>query len=80
MTNNADPSLQHPIVYPDGYDEKTLFNYLSAFRLDGDANNELEAYLREDFKRFVYTLNLLPTDSAGKKLLEIGANPTSPRS
>ena len=68
-------SLQHPIFYPDGYDEKTLFDYLSAFRLDGDTSNELGAYLREDFKRFVHTLNLLPTNSAGKKLLEIGANP-----
>lgn len=47
VVSDANPSLHHPIVYPDGYDEKALFDYLSAFRLDGDANSELDVYYRE---------------------------------
>jgi len=45
------------------------------FRLDGSASNELQGYLNQDFNRFVYTLNLLPAESEGKSLLEIGSNP-----
>ena len=69
------PAMVHPIRYPAGETEKSLFNYLKGFRLDGSASNELENYLKEDFKRFVYTLNLLPEKQSGASLLEIGANP-----
>jgi SAM-dependent methyltransferase len=44
-----------------------------SFRLDDDAHGELDAYLQEDFKRFLYTLDLIP--KKGGKLLEIGSNP-----
>ncbi|MEM7062890.1 MAG: methyltransferase domain-containing protein [Cyanobacteria bacterium P01_B01_bin.77] len=70
------PEVLYPIEYPDGETEHSLLNYLKDFRLDGHIGNELENYLSQDFKRFVYTLNLVSTeDSYGKSLLEIGANP-----
>src|SRR6185436_15057113 len=35
---------------------------------------ELKGYVRADFKRFVYTLDLVPQKS-GQRILELGANP-----
>ncbi len=70
------PELVHPIQYTEGETELSLFNYLKAFRLDGSTGNELDNYLKEDFKRFVYTLNLIPkNNNQPESLLEIGANP-----
>lgn len=70
------PEILHPIQYPEGETEQSLFSYLQDFRLDGHTGNELENYLGQDFKRFVYTLNLAsPESSHGKSLLEVGANP-----
>jgi len=71
---NIFPEMIHPIQYPGGETEKSLLNYLMGFRLDGSTGKELENYLKQDFKRFVYTLNLLPEKHEGS-LLEIGANP-----
>lgn len=67
------PELNVPIQYPDGETHNTLFNYLKEFKLDDSNHNELINYLNQDFKRFVYTLNLVP-DGNGE-LLEIGSNP-----
>lgn len=69
------PQILHPIQYPNGETELSLLNYLKGFRLDGSSGSELENYLKEDFKRFVYTLNLLPEPQHDSSLLEIGANP-----
>ncbi|MCI5221118.1 MAG: methyltransferase domain-containing protein [Candidatus Electrothrix sp. AR4] len=68
------PEMAYPIQYPDGETEESLLNYLTGFRLEGSTGNELEGYLKQDFKRFVYTLNLLP-EKHDESLLEIGANP-----
>lgn len=46
---------------------------LGEWRLRDDANNELKGYLASDFRRFLYTLYLVP-DGEGR-LLELGANP-----
>jgi SAM-dependent methyltransferase len=73
--NKKVPTLVHPLHYPQGYDEKSLFKYLDGFRLDGAENNELANYLACDFKRFVYTLNLVPEAKKNSTLFEIGANP-----
>ncbi len=72
--HSAFPKMVHPIQYPSGETEESLLNYLQGFRLDGATGNELDNYLAQDFKRFVYTLNLLPKQQQGS-LLEIGANP-----
>lgn len=69
------PELIYPIQYPSNETETSVFNYLLHFRLNRSNNNELENYLRQDFKRFIYTLNLLPSDQSKSKILEIGANP-----
>lgn len=69
------PEMVHPIHYPDGETEKSLLKYLSGFRLDDSKTNELDGYLKQDFKRFVYTINLLPEACRDESLLEIGANP-----
>lgn len=50
-----------------------LLDYLKTFRLDNDPHNELDAYLKEDFNRFLYTLSLVPDETGN--LLEIGSNP-----
>lgn len=69
------PEINYPLTFPEGHTEQSLLDYLSGFRLDGSGGDELVNYLREDFLRFVYTLNLVPPASAGATLLEIGANP-----
>ncbi len=69
------PQILHPIQYPNGETELSLLNYLKGFKLDGSSGNELENYLKEDFKRFIYTLNLIPEPKCDASLLEIGSNP-----
>jgi SAM-dependent methyltransferase len=69
------PQIPHPIQYPNGETGLSLLNYLREFRLDSSSANELENYLKEDFNRFVYTLNLLPKLESDASLLEIGSNP-----
>ncbi len=67
--------LVQPLRLPRGETEATLFDYLAAFALDGASAAEMQAYLREDFRRFAYTLALLPDAASTAPLLEIGANP-----
>ncbi|XGB42682.1 MAG: class I SAM-dependent methyltransferase [Nodosilinea sp. LVE1205-7] len=69
------PEIEYPIHFPGGETEASLFDYSKGFHLgDSPTMGELDNYLKEDFRRFVYTLNLLPQDHQGR-LLEIGANP-----
>ncbi len=65
--------LSVPPAFPDGYSRDSLYQLLANFQIDGSASNELEAYLAQDFLRFVHTLNLIPAGEG--KLLEIGSNP-----
>lgn len=65
--------LVHPITFPEGYSESDLLDYLRGFYLQGSSTSELRNYLDQDFKRFVYTLNLLPAQKG--ELFEIGGNP-----
>ena len=71
--NDLFPSLVIPIVYPPGETHNSLFKYLKNFNLEDANPTEMLNYLREDFKRFVYTLNLIPGGDGD--LLEIGSNP-----
>jgi len=68
------PELKHPITFPEGETEESLLHFLKGFSLDNSNKKELEGYLTEDYRRFVYTLNLLGNGGQGR-LLEIGANP-----
>lgn len=67
--------LARPLSLPPGETEKTLRAYLASYQPEDRAGqeDELRAYLDEAFRRFLYTLELVP-DGEGK-LLEIGSNP-----
>ena len=67
--------LTHEVVLPAGETEPSLLKYLSRFHMDGEEihEEELHSYLHLAFRRFLYTLQLVPKGSG--KLLEIGAGP-----
>ncbi len=66
--------LQHELALPPGETEQSLMAYLADFRHEhGGRPEELAAYLREAFRRFLYTLQIVPPGNG--RLLEIGAGP-----
>ncbi|NID04185.1 class I SAM-dependent methyltransferase [Luteibacter jiangsuensis] len=67
------PGIVQPLPLPPGQDEASLRTWLEGLSLDGAPRAELANYLDEDFRRFVYTLGLVPEKTG--RLLEIGANP-----
>lgn len=74
-THELFSELVRPIKYPEGETEESLYEYLAGFGLDGANGDELKGYLTQDYKRFVYTYGLLPSNGLDQSLLEIGANP-----
>jgi SAM-dependent methyltransferase len=63
-----------PLQLPPGQSEQSLLAYLQQFYIEEDGpSEELWRYLDEDFRRFLYTLALVPQQNG--RLLEIGANP-----
>jgi SAM-dependent methyltransferase len=65
--------LDHPLELPEGQTEKSLFQYLASFHFEDGPTDEMHNYLRQDFRRFLYTLGIIPQGEGA--LLEIGANP-----
>src|SRR5690606_5286711 len=66
--------LSHPLSLPSGETEESLKEYLVSHSLEGNGGKEeVKGYLEEAFRRFLYTLELVPEGSG--RLLEIGANP-----
>ena len=66
--------LKRPLRLPDGETEKSLFDYLAQYRQEGqEESEELRGYLREAFRRFLYTLQIVPPGQGN--LLEVGAGP-----
>ena len=67
--------LTREVILPEGETEPSLLEYLSRFRLEGEQidEKELQGYLHNAFRRFLYTLQLAPPGEG--KLLEIGAGP-----
>ena len=65
--------LMPPLPLPPGETEESLYRYLGAFRVEGAPPEELKRYVQSDFRRFVYTLGLVPQQAGDA--LEIGANP-----
>jgi SAM-dependent methyltransferase len=70
------------VILPEGESLTSIFEYLASFNFDdGSSAEEMKNYLNHDFKRFLFTLNILPggTETVAReerrKLLEIGANP-----
>jgi len=66
--------LAYPLELPPGETERSLRDYLAQFQEDDAlANADRVNYLDEAFKRFLYTLQLVP-DGSGRAL-EVGAHP-----
>ena len=63
-----------PLPLPPGWSEGDLFDLVSSMRVEDAPDEEMRIYVTADFKRFVYTLGLVP-DRSDLKLLELGANP-----
>jgi glycosyltransferase involved in cell wall biosynthesis/SAM-dependent methyltransferase len=66
-----------PLPLPAGWSEDELYSFTKSILVDVRHVSEIaeiEAYARADFRRFVYTLALVP-DRPGIKVLELGANP-----
>ncbi|MDQ3818014.1 MAG: glycosyltransferase [Acidobacteriota bacterium] len=59
---------------PPGWSEHELLELLLSVRVEDGPAEELKNYARSDFKRFVYTLGLVP-ERPGQTILELGANP-----
>lgn len=69
-----DYSFSYPVLnLPPGETEESIWEFLAGYCVEDATEQEMINYLREDFKRFLYTLSLV-SEGEGN-LLEIGANP-----
>jgi len=69
----SDLPLRPELPLPEDVTEDLLLGYLLSLRIDDAPASELEAYCREDFKRFVHTWGL--AQGLTGRALELGANP-----
>ena len=65
--------LFYELILPNEETEELIHEYLSSFCLEDAPKEGKNNYLRESFRRFLYTLSIIPKGKG--KLLEIGANP-----
>ena len=65
--------LSPPLTLPAGVSEDELHSFLRSVRPADAPENEMENYCDQDWRRFVYTLGLVP--QVRGKCLELGANP-----
>ena len=63
-----------PLLLPANWSEEALLNFVLSICVEDAPPEEMQNYARADFKRFVYTLGLVPKDKQ-LTLLELGANP-----
>ena len=69
-----DISKSPPLPLPAGWSEEDLRRMIGSVQVEDASIEELRPYVDADFKRFVYTLSLVP-EQTGQKILELGANP-----
>ena len=69
-----DLSRSPPLPLPPGWSEEDLRRMISSVQVEDASIEELKPYVDADFKRFVYTLGLVP-EQTGQRILELGANP-----
>jgi glycosyltransferase involved in cell wall biosynthesis/SAM-dependent methyltransferase len=69
-----DLSKSPHLPLPDGWSEEKLKELISSVQVDDAPVEELKVYVDADFRRFVYTLSLVP-EHTGQTILELGANP-----
>src|SRR5260370_7386705 len=67
-------SKSPPLPLPAGWSEEDLRRMISSVQVEDATIEELKPYVEADFKRFIYTLSLVP-EKAGQRILELGANP-----
>ncbi|MGI8919168.1 MAG: glycosyltransferase, partial [Pyrinomonadaceae bacterium] len=59
---------------PAGWTEAALRDFVTSIQVEDGPEEELENYANDDFKRFIYTLGLVP-EKSDLTILELGANP-----
>ena len=69
-----DISKSPPLPLPAGWSEGDLRRMISSVQVEDASLEQLKPYVEADFKRFVYTLSLVP-EQTGQRILELGANP-----
>lgn len=67
-------SQSPPLPLPAGWREDELRALIGSVRVEDAPDEEMRIYVESDFKRFVYTLGLVP-ERSGQSVLELGANP-----
>lgn len=67
-------SYSQAMPLPAGWSEQDLKSLVMSIQVEDGPVDELRNYANDDFRRFVYTLGLVP-DRTGIKILELGANP-----
>lgn len=65
--------LQPPLPLPGKFSEDELYTFVASVCVEGAPAEEMKNYCKADFRRFVYTLGLIPNTPG--TLLEIDANP-----
>jgi SAM-dependent methyltransferase len=65
--------LTPPLHFPAAQTEETIKNLFDSLELEGAPKHEFENYWRQDWKRFVYTYDLVSKLTGS--CLELGANP-----
>lgn len=63
-----------PLPLPAGWLEDELRAFVSSVLVEDAPAEEMKGYVESDFRRFIYTLGLVP-DRTGLSILELGANP-----
>lgn len=71
--SNYAAHLMPELPLPAGISEEALFQFICNIRVEDAPEDEMNAYAREDFRRFVYTWGM--TRGLNGKCLELGANP-----
>lgn len=59
---------------PAGWTEGALRDFVTSIQVEDGPEEELRNYAKDDFKRFIYTLGLVPEQN-NLRILELGANP-----
>jgi glycosyltransferase involved in cell wall biosynthesis/SAM-dependent methyltransferase len=71
---SIDISYSPLLPLPDGWSDEDLRKLVTSIQVEDGPVEELRNYATDDFRRFIYTLGLVP-ETPGIKLLELGANP-----
>lgn len=71
---SLDLSYTAPQQLPAGWTEAALRDFVTSIQVEDGPEEELRNYARDDFKRFIYTLGLVPEEN-DLCILELGSNP-----